>query len=136
MQSDPTSLDRLQDIVQPQPVAWWPPAPFWYCLIALAAVWLCHGLAVAAYRWIQNAYRRQALRELALVIDHGDRRPAAISTILKRVALVSFPPEEVASLSGDAWLRFLNETCSEVDFLTASPAARSGFPHSIPSHCS
>jgi hypothetical protein len=125
MQVDPYGLDRLQDIVQQETVSWWPPAPFWYCLIALAATWLIYGTGVAVYRWVKNAYRREALRELERIVGQDpswqsrlDRSwPTEVSTILKRVALVSFPREKVASLSGDPWLCFLTDTCDQVDFL-------------------
>ena len=34
--SDPGSLQNLHDIVVPGPAAWWPPAPGWYVLAAVA----------------------------------------------------------------------------------------------------
>lgn len=43
MTLDPTSLDRLHDLVLPSSVPWWPPAPGWYGvlgLLVLAVAWL------------------------------------------------------------------------------------------------
>lgn len=122
MKTDPASLDRLQDIVRPDPVAWWPPSQFWIILLALAAVWALYALLMALFRWSQNAYRRAAQHELDEIqrcCDGGDLRGLTIrvAKVLKRVALVSYPREKVASLSGDPWLRFLNETCRGADFL-------------------
>lgn len=122
LQDNPYSLDRLKDIVQPDPVSWWPPAPLWYLLIAILTVWLLYWLVHATCRWRQNAYRRQALHELAQMSEPGAR---SVSTILKRVALVSYAKESVASLTGDDWLRFLNETCDGVDFMI-EPACKIG----------
>ena len=116
MQEDPFSLDRLRDIVEPGPVSWWPPAAFWWCLIALAAIWMLYGITSAIDRWFKNAYRRQALRELA-ALKHP--QVATVSQILKRVAMVSFSRDRVASLSGEGWLQFLDQTCERVDFQSA-----------------
>ncbi|OEU81647.1 MAG: hypothetical protein BA873_04010 [Desulfobulbaceae bacterium C00003063] len=30
--SDPASLENLHDIIPPQPIPWFPPAPGWYAL--------------------------------------------------------------------------------------------------------
>ena len=123
MQKDPYSLDRLRGIVEPAPVGWWPPAAFWYCVIAIIATWLIYAALAAICRWIRNAYRRQAVRELALLrASTGGDAPgwqsrATVSTILKRVALVSFPREQVASLTGNAWIQFLSDTCDHADFM-------------------
>lgn len=119
MQGDPFSLDRLHDIVEPAPVSWLPPAPFWYCLFAIGAIWIAYAAIMAGLRWIRNAYRRQAIVELTQLqetMKTGKPQPQTISALLKRVALVSFPRQRVASLSGDAWLGFLTETCQQVDF--------------------
>lgn len=102
--SDPSDLSNLRDIVVPLAVSWWPPAPGWWAVGATVAI--AAGLAVAAAvrRRQRDAYRREALQAL------DTAQPADISAILKRAALVAFPREQVASLSGPAWLAFLDRT--------------------------
>lgn len=122
MKSDPYSFDRLQDIAEPARVAWWPPAPFWWFAIILIVVWCVYLIVRVAYRWSRRAYRRKALRELREIEkQHRSGDNAAgdlvkVSALLKRVALVAFPRDRVASLWGDEWLSFLSETCDQVDF--------------------
>ncbi|MEM7145274.1 MAG: DUF4381 domain-containing protein [Verrucomicrobiota bacterium] len=105
MSPDPASLDNLRDLVTPPPAPWWPPAPGWFVLgaIAFAAALV---LALRAYRsHQQNAYRRQALRELETTDS-----PQEIAAILKRTALAAYPRSKVASLSGSAWTDWLTTT--------------------------
>jgi hypothetical protein len=103
-------LDNLHDFYQPPPPAWTPQTIGWYvvfAVIALLAMWMTiHTLR----RWLANRYRREALRELALL------QPEQFSTLLKRTALSAWPREKVASLSGDAWLKFLNESAENNSF--------------------
>ncbi|CAN5498985.1 DUF4381 domain-containing protein [soil metagenome] len=102
--SDPADLSNLRDIVVPPAVSFWPPAPGWW--LVGAACLVATGVAIAAVvrHRRRNAYRREALREL----ESADVRD--ISAILKRAALAAFPREQVASLSGPAWLAFLDRT--------------------------
>ncbi|MEM6468244.1 MAG: DUF4381 domain-containing protein [Planctomycetota bacterium] len=113
MKADPYSLDLLRDVVSPMRVSWWPPSPGSMFLVAIVLLWF----SVLAFRLIQRyrrrAYRRQAVRELA-EIKPGDF--LALSELLKRVALVSFPRERVASLAGSDWMQFLSSTNDQVDF--------------------
>jgi hypothetical protein len=116
LDTDPTSLDHLVDIVVPPPVAWWPPAPGW-CVIGAAALVTAGWLAWRAWaRWRAAAYRRAALAELRrLEARAGDERQRAaalgdLPALVKRTALAAFPREVVASLSGEPWLRFLDRT--------------------------
>ena len=114
--TDATSLERLHDIVVPPPVPWWPPAPGWWVIGTLALVL---G-AIAAWRawtaWRAAAYRRAALAELraleARAADPGQREAALreLPALVKRTALAAFPRRVVASLSGAAWLGFLDRT--------------------------
>lgn len=116
------SLDRLHDLVVPEGVPWWPVAPGWWVLAGL----LLAGTAMVAWRaWrrrLRNAYRREALA----LIDRLESAPpdsdeacvSAVSTVLKRAALTVWPRAEVASLSGEAWLRFLDRTAG-VECFTA-----------------
>ena len=116
MNTDPASLDRLRDIVEPAAVAWWPPALGVWFLLALVGVWVSAGIvALLRYRRL-TAYRRAGLRELDRLrprLQSAETRPAALgdlARLLKRVALAGFPRTEVAGLSGETWLAFLSAT--------------------------
>jgi hypothetical protein len=113
---DPTNLENLFDIVTPPPVPWWPPAPGWFVggggVLGLV-IWLAWR---AWERWHAAAYRRASLAEWqqlwALAADPWQREAALqqLPELMKRTALAAFPRQEVASLSGSAWLRFLDRT--------------------------
>ena len=111
MTPDPTSLDRLHDIVAPPPVPWWPPAPGWYFVLGILAV---AGIALTIrgiHRWQSNRYRREALAEwqrlqpLLVADDTRAEALASLAELLKRTALSAFPRRRVASLTGDGVAR-------------------------------
>lgn len=114
---DQASLDNLHDIVVPEPVTWWPPAPGWYLLGALilfAASWFFIN---AIENWWKNRYRGAAIKELNQ-LRHSTRKLEnhelirRLNDILKRVTLNAWPREEVATLSGEQWLEFLTENAN------------------------
>jgi len=111
LDSAAASLQNLNDVVSPAPVPWWPLAPGWY-LLAAAVFALTAWLAVRAVRaWLRNRYRREALGQLAEL--KSVQSPSAwreVPALMKRTALACFPREQVAALSGDGWLGFLNAT--------------------------
>jgi hypothetical protein len=128
MTPDPYSLENLRDIVEPASIPWWPPAHGVWLLLALVAVWLVAGLGLWWVRWRRQAYRRAGLRELreiAVRLDAAPERAAALvdlAALLKRVALVAYAREQVAGLSGNAWLTFLDRTGGTARF-TSGPGA-------------
>jgi hypothetical protein len=102
MKADPTSLDRLHDLVLPTPVLWWPLAPGWYVLLVLlglAVVWVSWRYWK---RWRANEYRREALRQLQQLQD-----APAIAILLRRTALTVVPRAEIAAKTGSAWADWL-----------------------------
>lgn len=107
-------LTQLRDIHLPEPVSWWPPAPGWWvvALLALAAIILL--LLFSRNRWLRNQYRRAALHELENLtnIPQGDQKLLLeeMSAILRRVAMHAYGRNEVAPLSGNRWLTFLDRT--------------------------
>lgn len=128
MTGDSASLERLRDIVVPDPVLWWPPAPGVYAALGLAAVLLlaCGGWALR--RRMRRAYRREALG----VLKRCGAAPADLATLLKRAALSAYPREQVAGLTGAGWLQWLAKTGTRPvppavgDALTVSVYAGSG----------
>ena len=113
--ADPASLQNLQDIVVPDPVAWWPPAPGWYgvgFLLLALGIWF---LARRWRDWRRDAYRREALQMLAdlRTADEGQGSPAVVAEVaalLRRTALCAYPRRRVVALTGEAWLEFLDAT--------------------------
>jgi hypothetical protein len=111
--SDPTSLDRLHDIVEPPPVPWWPPAPGWYVVAMIVAIAAIYGAWRGWRHWKANAYRRAALAELAGIATRASTDPAAwldLPPLVKRTAIVAFGRDDVAALSGSVWLAYLDRT--------------------------
>ncbi|WDQ17839.1 DUF4381 domain-containing protein [Rhodopirellula sp. P2] len=114
--SDPTSLDRLNDIVVPAPVSWWPLAPGWYVLIA-GLLATCVWLAWKNWRaWKANAYRREAIHELK-----SANTVSAISELLRRTALTTTPRSELATLTGDRWPEWLSQQFPHQPSASLSP---------------
>jgi hypothetical protein len=119
---DPASLQNLNDIVLPADVSWWPLATGWYFifgfLLALLG-WVCYQLL---RRWLNNRYRRAALRELQLIADKMQREEDRASSLrqipvlLKRAALSAYPRNQVASLAGKDWRDFLNSRLKNPSF--------------------
>ena len=105
------SLNKLNDIVIPEAPGWWPPAPGFWLLLALAII----VLLLIGYRfylfWNRNRYRRAGL----LLLEHAATE-YEVSVVLKRVALAAYPREQVASLYGDEWLTFLHQTSPQANF--------------------
>lgn len=108
MNEDLTNLDRLNDLALPPEVAYLPPAPGWYVVMA---VLVCAGLWLAwrAWKnWQANAYRRAAIDQLTAASS-----VAAISEVLRRTALAVVPRSAIAGLSGAAWPDWLSKHCPE-----------------------
>ncbi|MDF7826122.1 DUF4381 domain-containing protein [Pontiellaceae bacterium B12227] len=96
------TLNDLNDIVMPDPVSGWPPAPGVWILQALMLGLVAFFLIrkMSAYR--KNAYRRAALTELAQVDS-----VSGIAEILRRVAIHAYGRETVALLKGEDWFQWL-----------------------------
>ncbi|MBT8089380.1 MAG: DUF4381 domain-containing protein [Gammaproteobacteria bacterium] len=104
----------LRDLHLPDPIGWWPLAPGWWFVLSIAAT-AAGYLAWRAYkRWQHNASRRFALRELARYeAEYAEHRNPVtlarqLSGLLRRGMLAYAPREEVAGLTGEAWLQWLD----------------------------
>lgn len=125
-QPEQTLLAEMRDLHEPEPVSAWPPAPGWW----LVTVVLLVALIVLYFRALRynrkRAYRREAMHELMLAREayrssgDGSLYAQEILELLKRTALTAYPRDEqrIAGLHGEAWLKFLDSTCTNCTFNT------------------
>ncbi len=118
------SLEGLHDVVLPEPVAWTPQTAGWWVLLGITVLLLGWGAMRAARRRRADRYRRRALARLARIetalADPDTRSGAAVQlpVLVKRAALARWPREQVASLSSEAWLAFLDASLGSRAFTT------------------
>ena len=106
-------LSQLRDIHLPEPVSWWPPAPGWWLLLALTFIAVCLAYVIYA-RHRRNHWRGNALAELTRLRDAApEKMLGELSVLMRRVAISRFPRQEVAALTGEDWLRFLDHTLGD-----------------------
>jgi hypothetical protein len=115
---DPSQIP-LRDLHLPDPVGWWPPAPGWWVLLALAVLGAVLLLRHALRSRGGAVARRRALKELGrLTADYESHRDAVafsshLSQLLRRTMLAYAPRREVAGLTGEAWLAWLDRDFDE-----------------------
>jgi len=150
MNTDFTQLP-LHDIHLPGPIAWWPPAPGWWLVAALAVA----ALVAFALYYRSGRHRRAALRSVGKVrvaLEQGAEPVEClqrVSTTLRRFAMTTADQQsvaalravdgvaerpdsvEVAGLTGTRWLRYLDSRWKHDEFsrgggrlLVAAPYAR------------
>lgn len=118
---DPQQIP-LRDLHLPDPTGWWPLAPGWWFLIALALAGLGYLLRNAWLDWRRNAPRRLALRELARLRGEYERGvdivtfARELSELLRRAMLACAPRAEVAGLTGARWLEWLDRGLDDRPF--------------------
>jgi hypothetical protein len=106
----PTESLPLRDIHLPLPVGIWPLAPGWSFLIAaLIAVIAVVLLLIQRHR--RPTALKQALAEVDRLFGKSEisnvQRNQDISLILKKLAVTTYPREDVAGLSGQEWIEWV-----------------------------
>ncbi len=108
----------LRDIHLPEPVGWWPPAPGWWALLAATTL----VLAVSWWgwrRWRRLTAKKLLLRGLdavALSTESPAEKLRDLAVLMRRACLSAYPREDVAGLTGDAWLEFLDRQLGDRRF--------------------
>jgi hypothetical protein len=114
--SQPTDpLAGLVDIPLPAEVTLWPQTWPSRILLTVVVIGLICAALWAVRRWRNNRYRREALSELKRIeagaaASTPAELSAALASLVRRTAVAAFPREQVASLTGAAWLSFLDRT--------------------------
>ncbi|WP_432453483.1 MULTISPECIES: DUF4381 domain-containing protein [unclassified Agarivorans] len=98
-------LAALKDIILPSQLETGLPAVGWWLVAGLSLVVLALLLFISWRYWTLTSTRRTALRELK---SYPSIDLVQLNILMKRVALSYFPRHQVASLTGQAWLAFLD----------------------------
>ena len=116
-----SELDKLHDIIVPEPISLWPATAGWLILLALFISIAIPLLVMARQNYLAARYRREALNELKEIrqIENRLQQMQQLFALLKRTALSVYPREQVAQLTGPAWWVFLT-LHSGVDFSSRS----------------
>lgn len=118
---DPQKIP-LRDLHLPEAIGWWPLAPGWWVVIAIALI----GLGFLLRAWLRSrargAARRFALGQLNQIVQQYDehKNPVVfgteVSALLRRTMLAYAPRLDVAGLTGEAWLNWLDRDLAKPVF--------------------
>jgi len=129
------SIADLKDIPEPPPVSYMPQTAGWWVLAAIILLGLATWALLKWRKWRRNRFRREAQAELS-VIEQAAADPArrsaalaAIPALVKRTVLAWAPRQQVGSLSGDAWLRYLDGTYAKGGFERGPGQALAGLAY-------
>ena len=124
---NPLLRGHLVEIQPTAEVDWLPQTPGWYLLAAALLLWVGHRGWRHWRRWLRNRYRREALQRLETLarsakLEHvaGESSVAAVNEVLKLAAMTASSRQEVAPLSGQAWLSWLDTRTATAVFSDAS----------------
>ncbi|MCK5727546.1 MAG: DUF4381 domain-containing protein [Thiotrichaceae bacterium] len=126
-QAQPTAPDntfeqlQLADIHLPNTATDWPPAYGWWILLACGMGLLVILLRYQIKRRKRHSQQKKIQTQLSqleqqLKQDQSVETLAKINTLLKRIALQCYPQKKVASLSGQQWLAFLDQSSQSKHF--------------------
>ncbi|MGL6260962.1 DUF4381 domain-containing protein [Vibrio sp. WXL103] len=117
---------NLAPLEIPLEPSWWPlPTIFWLLIMGISLA----GVTCFAIWHAKSKTKRFALRQL-IAIEHSANLPA-LDRLLRQVALTHFTREEVAGLSGKAWLEWLDRDLAEPKFQRLEPSWHTGLYQQI-----
>jgi hypothetical protein len=134
---DPETIP-IRDLHLPDAVGWWPLAPGWW-ILATAAVAVLAWFAMRALRAYRvgsaRRYALQALGGIETRFDQGENVVTLgreVSELLRRTMLAYAPRSDVAGLTGDAWLKWLDAGLGSPTFATGPGRALAELPYRDP----
>lgn len=115
---EPQSLD-LKDIHLPEAISWWPPAIGWWLSPVLTLLLCAFIFWLYKYLTRKTAIKTAKKQLLKIKQDNSSediQKLASLSELLRRVAISVAPRNECASLTGKAWLEYLDSSVKGTPF--------------------
>lgn len=112
------ALKGFVEVVSPTAISWWPQTAGWLWLGALLVGLISYRAWKVLSSWHRNRYRREAAARLRRLAEAGAGKAlvADINRLLKLTALAAYSRDQVARLSGQEWVNFLNRQCPTPPF--------------------
>lgn len=133
-------LKELRDIHTPDGVALWPLAPSWWVLLVgmmiSLLVWMWwrrlkvkkRGLKAFLSKLMLLQMQYQKTNDMSHLIS-------ALSILIRRFVLSLYPRQQVAALTGDEWLAFLDRTGGNGDFSQGIGRILKAGPYTLHAYC-
>ena len=117
-------LKELIETQSPPPISWLPQTLGWK-LLGLACLLFIFRKSYLSYKSYQNnAYRRDALKWLAMCEAKNDLTTyKQLPALLRKTALTAFHRQDITQLNGKAWEQWLDQQCHHTNFTTLCPNA-------------
>ena len=115
------NLPQLQDIHLPVSPSFWPLAIGWWFLLSVA-IFLLAWFFLTLYRKAKLKKRQKQMLakftqlEVKLKQQPSNAAIAEINTLLRQLAINTYPREKIASLTGGDWLHFLDQSGKTTNF--------------------
>lgn len=118
----PTELP-LRDVHIPDAISNWPPAIGWWILAILIP--LCCYLFIKLYQWLTRKTALKSAKNYFEALQQNQQLTHAqslteLSHLMRRTVISLYPRAEVASLTGDQWLDFLDKSMINSPFKSES----------------
>lgn len=102
----------LKDIHYPDAIGWWPPAVGWWLLIVLVPLFIY--FLIKLFRHVTRSTAIKSAKKMLADIKQDAAKNDVdklreISVLLRRVAVSLEPRQQVAGLTGQAWLAYLDQ---------------------------
>jgi hypothetical protein len=128
----PTQLP-LKDLHLPDAISQYLPAIGWWILAALIPV-----LIIFLYKCYQYLTRKTALKDAKILLASiksssmdNTQKLAELSSWLRRVAISVTPRGQTASLTGQAWLAFLDSSLKDAPFTQGAGRCLADAPYRL-----
>ncbi len=106
---------NLRDIHLPDAISWWPLAPGWWMLL-LAALLIISALLVSRKIYRSRQLKRDIQSEIDLIrsqfqkTQNRSQLAKSLSILLRRASISFYPEANIAGLTGEHWLDYLDKT--------------------------
>ena len=110
----PQTLD-LRDIHLPEPISWWPIAPGWWMLIASLFL-IITIIFILRKSYLGKQLKRDITAELENIkqqfqnTQNKSQLAKSLSILLRRACISYYPKTNIAGLTGEHWLAYLDKT--------------------------